>query len=337
MYNEFICLGKLVDGHTSYRREKEDAGTRYYLWSTVVAPRAMKGAILLGGMKSAALWINGHPIASGTTTVDLHAGPNPVLLRYDQPGTGYFLITEPNFQLPASIPGTLAMQWNTAKGILPFDLRPADPKPAGWYRFKAPPGTQTILLTAHGSVRCWINGQETPGKSQPPHDGANPASYRFDLPTPISRESIVALRIEQTRGLYAGAAVPEPISFECTQGAILAGDWSKLESLECYSGGLWYRKTLTLDPAQLKGPVTLDLGRVVSSAEVLVNGQSAGVRVAPPWRWDLTTVLKPGPNKLEILIYNTLANHYQTTPTRYRGNPTSGLLGPVTLQLYAAP
>jgi hypothetical protein len=29
----------------------------------------------------------------------------------------------------------------------------------------------------------------------------------------------------------------------------------------------------------------------------------------------------------------TLANHYSTIPTRYRGQPTSGLLGPVALHL----
>ena len=38
-----------------------------------------------------------------------------------------------------------------------------------------------------------------------------------------------------------------------------------------------------------------------------------------------------GENTLEVLVYNTLANHYQTIPSRYRGNPASGLIGPVRL------
>ena len=56
-----------------------------------------------------------------------------------------------------------------------------------------------------------------------------------------------------------------------------------------------------------------------------------GVRVAPPWRFDVTGMLKPGVNRLEVLVYSTLANHYQTIPSRYRGSPEAGLFGPVRL------
>lgn len=83
---------------------------------------------------------------------------------------------------------------------------------------------------------------------------------------------------------------------------------------------------------QTRAQATLNLGDVVSSAKVIVNGQSAGVRVAPPWKFDLTGLLREGENQLEILVFNTLANHYQTIPTRYRGSPRSGLLGPVTIE-----
>jgi hypothetical protein len=65
---------------------------------------------------------------------------------------------------------------------------------------------------------------------------------------------------------------------------------------------------------------------------VRINGQPAGIKVAPPWTLDVTKLLKPGENKIEILVCNTLANHYLTVPTRYRGSPVSGLLGPVVLK-----
>lgn len=42
--------------------------------------------------------------------------------------------------------------------------------------------------------------------------------------------------------------------------------------------------------------------------------------------------MRPGENRLEILVYNTLANHYVTIPTQYRGSTRSGLLGPVTVE-----
>ena len=62
-----------------------------------------------------------------------------------------------------------------------------------------------------------------------------------------------------------------------------------------------------------------------------MNGRKVGVRVAPPWKIDVTGFLRSGENTLEVLVYNTLANHYQTIPSNYRGDPTSGLLGPVRL------
>ena len=42
-------------------------------------------------------------------------------------------------------------------------------------------------------------------------------------------------------------------------------------------------------------------------------------------------LLCEGENTIEVLVYNTLANHFQTIPSRYRGSPESGLLGPVRL------
>ena len=70
-----------------------------------------------------------------------------------------------------------------------------------------------------------------------------------------------------------------------------------------------------------------------STAEVHVNGKKAGIRVAPPWTVDITDCVKAGENRIEILVYNTLANHYLTIPTNYRGSLRSGLIGPVTIEM----
>jgi hypothetical protein len=48
---------------------------------------------------------------------------------------------------------------------------------------------------------------------------------------------------------------------------------------------------------------------------------------------DITRLVNPGENRIEVLVCNTLANHYTTIPTRYRGSTVSGLLGPVTLNM----
>ena len=68
--------------------------------------------------------------------------------------------------------------------------------------------------------------------------------------------------------------------------------------------------------------------------EVLINNKKAGVKVAPPWKLDVGGFFKQGENDIEIIVYNTLANHYQTIPSKYRGDPKSGLLKKVKLNLH---
>jgi hypothetical protein len=55
--------------------------------------------------------------------------------------------------------------------------------------------------------------------------------------------------------------------------------------------------------------------------------------VSPPWTLDITPFVKSGANRIEVLVCNTLANHYTTVPTRYRGSTISGLIGPVLIEL----
>jgi hypothetical protein len=110
------------------------------------------------------------------------------------------------------------------------------------------------------------------------------------------------------------------------------GDWSDY-GLETYSGIVVYRKTIDLGKAQVRGKVILDLGVVKTVAELLVNGHSAGVRLARPFSFDITDLVKAGRNTIEVKVANTLANHMRSYPTQYiyKGQTVSGLLGPVEL------
>jgi hypothetical protein len=42
--------------------------------------------------------------------------------------------------------------------------------------------------------------------------------------------------------------------------------------------------------------------------EVLINGQSAGVRLWEPYQIEVTDLLKPGENTIEMRVANTLVN-----------------------------
>lgn len=345
LYDEFIRFGRLEGEKWMPRmtRQPEAAGATYYLWTTVRASRAMDAVVLAGGLRPSAIWVNGQSTSPVSSHVAVHAGSNPVLLRYNSAGTGYFALAEPDSpvvrqeqeviagRVPRETVGSLAMRWHGLAGILPFDVRPGEDAPVGWYRFTSPPGMKALALQAEGPVRCWVDGVEIEGQRRP-----GEATWRFTPESTVARGGMVALRVVQARGVYGGETIPNPIRFECGVGEIEPGDWSGLSGLETYSGGLRYLRTLSVPERSEHERVVLDLGDVVSSAEVRVNGQSVGTRVAPPWRYDLTAQVRTGSNRVEVLVYNTLGNHYLTIPTGYRGSVRSGMIGPVTMRFEAA-
>ena len=317
MHDEFLAIGKAKNNgrHMPNVVGYDATGGSSYFSTMVVAPRDLTANALTGKMKPTKVWLNGE-VVSGST-LQLKAGANPLVLSYDQPGTTYFVVaTEAISPAPA---GTLATRWWNHPAVLPFDVRGNEPAPVGWYRFVSPPGLRAMTIGhARGKVQAWADGQPLTGTS------------KLTVPKPSAKPVTVLLRIEQERGFYGGAALPEPIKLHCGPGLMELGDWSQNDGLLSYSGGARYRKKVTI-PATRQ--VMLNLGDVVASAEVHVNGHLVGVKVAPPWTLDITKFAKAGENRIEVLVCNTLANHYTTVPTRYRGQTTSGLLGPVQIEM----
>jgi hypothetical protein len=329
--DDFIALGAPKIKPTTIEYEREAGGSRYYLWTSVSSPAAGEARAVAGGMTPVKAWLNGAPIEV-PGPVRLRAGANPLLLRYDGPGRGHVVLIAADAPRDWMQAYPLAMTWFNRPGLLPFDTRPQAPQPAGWYRFTSPPGLRAMTIIAQGTVRAWAGGRELAiGPARPRDDGSH--EYKGTVSAVVPEPVLVAIRVEQERGSYGGAALPEPLSLDCGPGLITAGDWSKIDGLSSYSGGAWYRKTVALSEKDARGEVWLNLGDVVSTAEVHVNGKPAGIKVAPPWKVDVSKLVRPGHNRVEILVYNTLANHYQTIPTRYRGSAVSGLLGPVSLEV----
>ncbi len=316
----------------------------------------------------AAVYVNGESVSDLQRPVTLQAGANPVLVRFDNWGEAHVVLRREDVPLPEQ-PEQLAMRWYKDPGVIPFDVSGGDTS-AEWFRFVSAPGTTAIqmqvdagsghanhdedvssrtdILSVTGSngvvtdgqdvrptgadargcarrrqnVQAWCNGEPMVDKG----------SGRFEAATPIANEALVALRLVPPTGFSGGAAIPEAITIETNdQGIMSLGDWSKVGVLNTYSGGVRYRTTFTVTAEEADGRMGLDLDRVVATAEVSVNGKTAGVRVAPPWTFELTGLVQPGENVLEVLVYNTLANHYQTIPSLYRGDPVSGLFGPVRI------
>jgi hypothetical protein len=330
--DHFLCLGKRGGALNEITYVPEIPGGRYYLWTSATVDRQTPARIVASARQAgprphasevltpAAVFVNGSRLEDLQKPVPLRAGANPVLVRYDQAGRGYFVLKRDGADAAPPARTPLSMTWFNDPSVIRFDVH-AGAGPAEWFRFTAPPGLRAITAAARGSVEAWADGQpmRAAGKG------------RFEATAPLPRAAVVALRVAPETGACGAAALADPVRLECGPGLAELGDWSKAGALECYSGGAWYRRTVTLTPQQARGEVALDLGKVVATAEVRVNGRLAGIRVAPPWRVDISRQVKPGENRIEVLVFNTLANHYLTIPTRYRGELTSGLLGPVTL------
>ena len=331
--DNFIRVGTgLTKTSTGITHEPDDDG-RYYLWTSIlleegadielhVSQPAPAGQNAGPVNAPAAVFIDGDRIDDLTQTLHLNAGRHALLLRYEDGGESHVVLRRANVPIPArEIP--LAMSWYDDPGLIPFDPFAGD-SPAEWFRFLSAPGTTAISLRAESSepVRAWIDGKPMTDKG----------NGHFEVPDRMDEAATVAIRLVPHPGQTGGAAIPEPIVVETDDNGVMApGDWSKQGILNNYSGGVRYRTTFTLTEEEAEAQVELDLGRVTATAEVTVNGKPAGIRVAPPWKLDLSRLLHAGENELEVLVYNTLSNHYQTIPSMYRGDPESGLLGPVKL------
>ncbi|MHC4646726.1 MAG: glycosyl hydrolase [Planctomycetota bacterium] len=298
------------------------------------------------------------------TTVSLRRGSNPLLLRLTGGGPDTMVrafvvlgdnlknTAEPSlYEIPSGnanyvADGLAASQWYTQAKWADFDINPQNRPRALWYRFTTPPGLTSLTMVVHGKPQIWVNGREL--ELQEATDVDSPAEmyelaevYRASIKNPIRRNAVAVVRIRPRPGYYAGAAVPEPIRLTCGTGQGPLGDWSAL-GLATYSGAVRYGKDMTLTDKHLRARLSLNLGDVAAAAQVWVNGRKAGTCLHRPWKVDISRFVQPGKNRIEILVANTLANHYSVgmpcgSRYVYPGQTRAGLLGPVQIEVLPTP
>ncbi|MFG2000508.1 glycosyl hydrolase [Spirillospora sp. NPDC048911] len=226
---------------------------------------------------------------------------------------------------PHPLPGAHWLEDDDADGtVLPASFAVPDARPRiERLRFEVPPGATRMRFTARGEVTgVLLDG--VPITADPEGDVELPGESR-----PAGTAEIHLLTRPEHR---EGSALAGPVTFTVGPGTIELGDWEDV-GLAGYSGGVRYRRIVTLPAAP--GKSELDLGHVRGTAEVTVNGTSAGVRICAPYSFDLGPALTEGRNEVEIVVYGTLAPYLdETSPTHFvfPGQRTSGLLGPVTLR-----
>ncbi|MBK7256756.1 MAG: hypothetical protein IPI01_02825 [Ignavibacteriae bacterium] len=341
VHDEQIQLGRPVKpwrGAPGPNYEREAGGDLYYLWSTIRSASPGWGTIRRTGITPTAIWINNEPVDTAVQRVRLFRGVNTLLLRYKGTGVGAFVIdtTGPAQRSVVNVP--MSSSWFTRSSVMRFDPQPDARGRAGWYRCAAPPGLRGLRFAAQGAVHLWVDGaavgvvRDTVPSDRFPWPGI--PVWSAELPAAVPRASSVVIRIDHEAGQYGGAAIPEPVEFRCDTGLLAAGDLSKVRELALYSGGMCYSRSVSLTKAQANGKrITLDLGSLVSSARVRVNGESAGMRFAPPWEFDLSGKVRAGQNRIEVEVHTTLGNHFRTVPSPYPGGGSSGLIGPAVIRI----
>lgn len=260
-------------------------------------------------------------------------GRGPVRVRREPVGDPAALFLR---RRPHPLPGAAWLDPEADDGTV-VPVRFAVPGHRGgveWLWCELPPGTHRLTAAVHGEVTVHVDGSDCPVAATAV-DARGVRTVTVELP-PAGRGGprTAALRVRTRPGYEGGAALAGPLRCTVGPGRIRLGDWES-RGLAEYSGGVRYGRVVTVPADAAAGPVWLDLGRVRGTAEVRVGGTGAGVRVCSPYVFDLTGLVVPGANAVEVTVFGTLAPRLDaTSPTHFvfPGQRVSGLLGPVRLR-----
>jgi hypothetical protein len=232
-------------------------------------------------------------------------------------------------------------------GVPPdFVCEPGSPAPVRYIHRRMADGTEFYFLanktTKAAEAVCWLRGQE--GR-QPefwwPETGRIEPAARYGSKGGVIR---LPLRLEAAESVFVvfragtgrlerkavSVAVP-PVRPEQPQQ--VAGPWEleipsggqpqkiTLEKLiswsehpdagvKYFSGTATYRTTFALQSkiANPKSKIYLDLGNVQVIAEAKLNGRPLGILWKPPYRAEISKMIQPGDNTLEVKVTNLWIN-----------------------------
>lgn len=99
-----------------------------------------------------------------------------------------------------------------------------------------------------------------------------------------------------------------------------------------FSGTIRYETELNIEKAALVKNISLDLGDVFETAEVWINERPVGIRICPPYTFDVSEFVIEGSNLIRMDVTNTLAKKLGCNLLdRAMSQEPSGLIGPVKI------
>ncbi len=100
------------------------------------------------------------------------------------------------------------------------------------------------------------------------------------------------------------------------------GSW-KEQGMPFYSWGVGYTKEFNIEKPEGQYFISLNNWKG-TIAEIMVNDQPATPVAFPPYRSEITALIKPGPNKIEVKVIGSLKNLLGP----HHNNPPAGLASP---------
>jgi hypothetical protein len=222
---------------------------------------------------------------------------------------------------------------------LPAEPNEAYPIPV-WYRipFQAdylPPKLSLIVDGFAGSQwSLFVNGERV--TTPPVRSEVDGQMKAIDITPHVRKgENVIALRLvvtSTTDGLLDLLKLTGDFSLEPhADGAyrivspcnsLSPASWTD-QGYPYFSGRAVYRKRFELPESFTNQRVFIEPEMQDDVLEVLVNGQSAGVRLWAPYQIQITDLLKSGQNTLELRVANTLVNLLEAVerPSGLSGTP----------------
>jgi hypothetical protein len=317
--------------------------------TTVKQNRYVRGKVVWG--YSAREWLDRESVGPDFLCLEPELDPDLDYIHRQTENTEIYFVRNKSL---TQITGDCVFR---VKGVKPSFWDPSDGsrKPAFIYdeqgdgtmvRLDLAPGASVFVVFGAESdlepvaFECWQNGDFGLRNNK----GKETKFHLNDLADPIKVSGEWKVTFDPDWGAPAEMNFPKLIS------------WSEHDNqcVKYYSGAGFYTKTIEVPADWLVSGrrVHIDLGDVRELAEVFVNGKSAGILWKPPFRADITELVKAGANDLKIEVMNLWCNRlagdnelpenerftktnikthgYRTEPNYWVVQP-AGLLGPVRL------
>ncbi|MCQ2432748.1 MAG: hypothetical protein MJ175_09120 [Clostridia bacterium] len=158
-----------------------------------------------------------------------------------------------------------------------------------------------------------------------------------DLPENLSRaehtEIVAAYPLECRWDIFTATQAEYPI-FTPYRTTDKLFNMTGRDALPRFSGHIQYEASVKLSEVLEDMRIILDLGAVGETAALLINGDRVGVRIAPPYRFDITEYVKNGMNTVTVEVTNHLGYQMRDGFSKFMIFEPSGLLGPVKVEIF---